>query len=428
MRPLSASRVVVFIVLAVFIGALVGAAPARPSSSNPVGYEVRLLAVAPTNASKIVAIADYEDGSGNTTGEYVLASEDGGQTWQMNALLPYKPLAGLMSLAALSDGDTLLGVAGRLGENRANSIIRSIDGGETWKPAISFHTSFPKLQADPSHPSVAWACGEGKPLLRSDDAGVHWRSMWKKLGSCYSLAVQPHGRVVIALTDHGLFRSIDRGTRWTKVQKCKGSSSSCYAQNEMTSGGAEQIFFDPTQPRVAVACDDTNELEITRDAGAHWETGAVIAAHRHSTQERAYSGLEIQNVMGDRKWWPADYLDRSGRPLYSGATVDANDCGAFRSGRTFVAGDFGFFDNVAKAIKATGAFVTSRDYGRHWSMFLLYGGEPNAVEPGFGVSVNRSVLTTKGLLTTQEDPSALWRLRPGSHAWKKVPLGLPAPT
>jgi hypothetical protein len=203
-------------------GVLLLAAPASTKllAARPAGYQVELLAAAPGNTSQVVAIADYfNQGSSpfsDITGEYVLESKDGGQTWQASAEVPGSGV--LLNVALVNGGQTILAISGQ------GSLIRSEDAGKTWtvvKQHATAWTNWPDdiggtpMVTDPSRPGSAWVCsalndGGRVPekiqtigVISSSNGGLTWQShkvetSAKANGGCGGIAVQPGGRLVLA--------------------------------------------------------------------------------------------------------------------------------------------------------------------------------------------------------------------------------------
>jgi len=121
--------------------------------SSEVGGAVMALVV--TDDGRIVA-GDMEQG--------LLASEDGGETWEVVAE------AAVMGLAVNpADPETI--VAGGPG------ILLSTDGGRTWSQALQLEQGAGPVSWSESEPDVAYAVGFDRLLYRTDDRGRSWQAV-----------------------------------------------------------------------------------------------------------------------------------------------------------------------------------------------------------------------------------------------------------
>lgn len=462
------SRVVV---LAAVVGALVATAPASTRSAqlaeNSGGYQVELLAAAPTNQSQVVAIADYYDkGYSNrcdSTGEYVLKSADGGQTWQVSAELSdavSRPCSGLLNVASVDDGETLLAISNK------GDIVRSGDAGKTWVVVQKHVTAWTKwpdnlggtpLIADPARPGSAWVCSalneasaasQTTGVLSTTDGGRTWqahkvRTVANANGSCAGLAVQPGGTVLLAYGDtsvpsgkgswkntgsqYKLFRSSDRGTHWRRVPDVSCGTAfgysplpSCWAQAVMLGGGV--VFFDQAQPNVAIGRSSGEsdhgglvpgaESVIYRssDAGIHWTPVALVASLQNHGPGRIYKGSEFHLALSAGKW---QFVDSLGRRLFP----RLGPAGFFDVGGTLLS-----FNNNRYGPDAT--IIQSSNRGLGWSLgkYSVVKSTSGAYSPADGIQVNNGELLALDGNTT---PSILWRYQPSGRIWNEESLNLP---
>lgn len=422
-------------------GALVGATPASTSparqAGNPGGYQVRLLAAAPTNPSQVVAIADYyPDDYKNSCariGEYVLMSGDGGQTWQVSATLPYVGCksGGLLDVALLGDG-TLLA------KPSSGNIIRSGDEGKTWVTVKNADGDrwpdgfVSPIIADPSRPSSAWTCSERNygshrsngRVLRTDDGGKHWRTMKSFPIGCEVQAIQPHGGVVIVRkkttgSRGWLFRSTDRGIHWKRVPiPCTKPSVStnpkCWVPYVVSEGGS--MRFDPARPKIVIAyaVEKSNNTDAvvyrSSDAGLHWKPAALVAGLRNRGIGRVYTGSQFR--LGNKSW----FVDTHGRRLYPRVSYEL--AGLFNYGGAFIVGD-GLWNPA-------NIFIKSKDHGRSWSIVRIKNNPWGVGALGYpwNAGTQDKILAYSAF---NEPPSALWHFRLNDRTWRKVPLGISVP-
>jgi photosystem II stability/assembly factor-like uncharacterized protein len=158
----------------------------------PPGASINLLAIDPAVPSTLYALVPpFLSGppvNGTPPTGIVLKSTDGGESW--NALdipLPPGPPAAFFSSLVIDTSSTLYAVLPSFGgPTPAGAILKSTDGGETWKalPALPANTSIGSLVIDPGAPSTFYAAGSsftppGPPswrILKSTDGGEHWNT------------------------------------------------------------------------------------------------------------------------------------------------------------------------------------------------------------------------------------------------------------
>lgn len=450
-------------VLTGVVGVLIVAAPTSTRSAqlaeHPGGYQVELLAAAPTNPSQVVAIADYYDEGYSTkcdsTGEYVLKSENGGQTWQMSAALSdlqAHPCGGLLNVALVDGGETLLAFSYK------GDIIRSEDAGKTWvgvKKHATAWTGWPNdlggtpLIADPSRPGSAWVCSapndastapQTTGVLSTTDGGRTWqvhkvRTVAKANGSCAGFAVQPRGNVLLAYGDsalpkkngwwtfigsrYKLFRSSNRGAHWKRVRDtCREISASplpsCWAQSVMLAGGV--VVFDPNRPNVAIGLSSgesdfggtlpgaENVIYRSSDAGNHWKPVALVASLRNHSPGKVYTSSKFRLRFTSGKW---RFVDSAGRRLYP----RLGPTGFFDVGGTLFS-----FNNNRYGPNST--IIQSNNHGLNWSLkkYSVVKSTSGAYYPTRGIVVNNDeVLAPDGNTT----PSILWRYLPSDRIWRE---------
>lgn len=152
--------------------------------------EVSLLGEADFHA--LAVTADLLLGAEATTGR-LLASTDGGRTWQERSQVE------LVALAAHPDGRFLVG-------STDQRVVRSDDGGRTWMPV----TTQPAVLAATSSGFVA-AATDGR-VTRSTD-GVDWQRVGS-LPSAPEALLADRGRLYAWTVEHRLQVSDDAGETW----------------------------------------------------------------------------------------------------------------------------------------------------------------------------------------------------------------------
>jgi photosystem II stability/assembly factor-like uncharacterized protein len=101
----------------------------------------------------------------------------------------------------------------------AQGVIRSVDGGATWRqPALGMPGQVAALAAAPGQPGLLMA-STALGFYLSRDGGERWSQVSGSVEGLEArgLAFVPGGeRVVFATTRRGLFRSTDQGRTWTR--------------------------------------------------------------------------------------------------------------------------------------------------------------------------------------------------------------------
>lgn len=170
---------------------------------------------------------------------------------------------------------------------RPHGLWRSTDDGATWQRVLT-DAKFSEnvgpnprsFAAAPSDPRIIYAGFENRGAYRSDDAGVTWRHIASDLprGRCrngVSAAVDARNSAVVYLgTDGGLFRSVDGGAHWSRLNRgLTGDPRGDDANFSQTISG---ISIDPRRPDTLLvslyATEQGQPAGVWRsdDAGATW--------------------------------------------------------------------------------------------------------------------------------------------------------------
>lgn len=236
---------------------------------QPLGAEGEVTSlVVPAARPETVYLAGRDLSTGQ--GQAPLAwSDDRGRSWQ--------PLDGpasgpVQALAAdLADPPGLYAVAD-------GGLFRSSNGGDSWSvvgaglPADT--TALAITPAGPDHPPMLFMATAGNGILSSMDGGVRWGN-----ASGFVNGALPTRRVLALVhdpnsgdsyqgpsgtrfrgalyagTDRGLFKSIDAGTSWNRLP---------------LDAAVAAVAVDPTDSRVLLAVDARSRLFRSADRGLTW--------------------------------------------------------------------------------------------------------------------------------------------------------------
>jgi photosystem II stability/assembly factor-like uncharacterized protein len=140
-------------------------------------------------------------------------------------------------------------------------ITRSADGGETWQPIqvqgqiqpVTTIVASPRFDREP----VLLSATLGSGILRTEDAGAHWKPSNFGLQNAEVNALAWHeDGVVLAATSNGIYRSTNEGRAWRATRGTDGLSFS-------------GVAFLKTG-RVVASIEDGGLLS-SEDAGTNWE-------------------------------------------------------------------------------------------------------------------------------------------------------------
>ncbi len=297
-----------------------------PLTDDQPSLAIRSLALdAATSPATLYAGTGARTAEGNSFyGAGVMKSVDGGHTWSTTGSAPFSSAAnGGVSIEAITISpnpgthrDVLAAVSGSV-EATSGGAWRSVDGGTNWTPVLTAGAGIEGFDVafDPndragltayaalgSHESRVGACASSAPcggLYVSRDAGASWKRLAgldqavapAQIGRA-SLALGPQsaGKTILyaAIADAAsssrnllaIFKSIDGGTTWTKLEAPANSLCSPACFNAMT------LRASPADPSVVFA--GGTGLARSVDGGNSWQdvtidrTHAAIYPEQHS--------------------------------------------------------------------------------------------------------------------------------------------------
>ena len=215
----------------------------------------------------------------------LLASSDGGRTWEPTALSG----SDAMNVARL--GDTRLQIAGH------EVYLESTDGGATWAPVP---TDLPGLDlhafaVDSANPDRAWTFAVGYGLFRTENAGRNWELLDAQNWGALTAYRRDGATVLAAIGPQGLVRSRDGGTTWEPMaypgaplaaMAATSDGSVIYAataegirksidegatwSDTGYRGQALALAVSPSDPRILAAVDEQTLFYKSLDGGETW--------------------------------------------------------------------------------------------------------------------------------------------------------------
>ncbi|MCM2270379.1 MAG: hypothetical protein NDJ75_09775 [Thermoanaerobaculia bacterium] len=199
-------------------------------------------------------------------------TDDGGKTWR-DFRVPNQDAYAF----AFHPADAKIVYAAGRGDNQ--HVARSADGGKTWRQVgVGLGTiSLERLLVDPAAPDTLYAAGGTfAKLFKSTDRGDRWSELALPVGGTsdlYDLALAPGG-VLWAATEDGLLKSADGGATWTRADRGTGRY------------WLKAIAVDPRDGARLVAGAGGDGIYASRDGGANWTP----------------SGTGLHAAWGERLW------------------------------------------------------------------------------------------------------------------------------
>ncbi len=181
---------------------------------------VASLAIDPNNPKTLYGgISDSPFGGGCFCVPGVLRTDDGGETWRpANAGLPSGPdTFGVVAVDPKNSATIYTAITNSY--SRDIGVYRSTDGGGNWKQ-INSEVSITAMALDKQHAGVIYAATAGKGLLKSVDGGDSWIQIGNELKDKHinALAVEGSASFLYAGTQDGnVLRSTDAGASWIQL-------------------------------------------------------------------------------------------------------------------------------------------------------------------------------------------------------------------
>jgi hypothetical protein len=154
-------------------------------------------------------------------------------------------------------------------------IWKTVNGGASWAPINDFmaNLAVTSMVFHPTNPSIMYAAtGEGyynadsirgAGIFKSTNGGTTWTQLASTANAHFyyvlRVAIAPDGRVLLAATRSGLFRSVDAGATFTSVP----------------GPWPVDVEFHPTDAARAVAGDNGGGVWATSDGGLTWTAAAL---------------------------------------------------------------------------------------------------------------------------------------------------------
>ena len=234
-----------------------------------------------------------------TLGAGVLKSVDGGEVWyklgdKNNILIPRANVLALATDYRYPDYNKDIPDKFYLAvyQNKSGKVLKTEDGGISFKEVyITSRSGFPvyDVALDPRNPNIVWvATGEGN-LLKSPDGGATWKLV-QEFGKAISFLLinpsNPNSMLVTTFTG-SIFTSQDGGLTWT--DDTEGIISFKNARL------IEKVLYNPTDGGVYL----TSKFGLIKsyDFGINWQAMDVVTANDIlPATDVAFGRLGSQNI------------------------------------------------------------------------------------------------------------------------------------
>ncbi len=180
----------------------------------------------------------------------LFVSRDAGKTWEHKG---WRDQIKVFHSEAGTDG-TIWSACG-------NGVLRSTDGGATWKITSGWEvTEALKVKVDPSNPDVIYTA-TAYGIFKSSDHGETWREKNRGLVSTFTSDIvvdRRNSARLWAATEGGIYTSAHRGERW--------------ALAGLRGKGIRTIVQDPTRPKIFWAGTEDDGVFRSDDRGKTWQS------------------------------------------------------------------------------------------------------------------------------------------------------------
>jgi len=185
-------------------------------------------------------------------------SADQGRTWEHHGWKEY-----IRTFYTETDPDGVIWSA------CGNGVLRSTDRGATWRVTTGWDvTEVLKVKVNPAHPGEV-AASTAYGVIITTDGGERWRTTSTGIKRFFSsdLTWMPGARGgLLAATEDGLYRSLDRGASW-KASGLRGR-------------GIRVVLADRRNPKKYWAGTEDDGVYVSTDGGVSWHARSAGLTHR----------------------------------------------------------------------------------------------------------------------------------------------------
>ncbi len=427
---------------------------------------------------------------GPGSGLYV--SRDGGDTWKQltGGALPEGIWGKIGVAVAPSDGRRVYALI----EAEKGGLFRSDDGGETWTLATRNRELrqrawyYSTLTVSPANPDEVWA--PNVPMLKSIDGGKTFKQVWLSHGDHHDLWIDPRNpKRMIGADDGGADVSLDGGDTWNPaalpigqfyhvsvdnrvpfnlagalqdIGTAQGPSNSLSGRGISNSdwhnvGGGEAgwVVSDPSDPNIVYAGEylgiitrydhrtqDTRNVSAWPENPSGWgakdmryrfQWTAPIAVSPHDPKTVYHGGNVIfRTTDGGQTWSPISpdlTRDDKSKQQWSGGPITGDNTGVETYCTVFVIAESPLEKGLIWAGSDDGLVHVTRDVGGHWEDVtknvpgMPEWGMVSMIEPSrFDAGTAYLVVDAHRL---DDMMPYLWKTSDYGHTWKRLDGRLP---
>ena len=331
------------------------------------------------------AFSDAQNGWAVCGGGGVLATTDGGESWQLIATLPGEPH--LYDVRLRGDGALLA-----VGEGAA--LYLSTDGGLTWSPvANSAPGALRDLTAVPG--GGLSACGEQGALLLSSDGGFTWSDIGPGGVDALRYHAWTSAQDCFVVTDDGALRTPDAGATWITLVSNRPFGMNDVFFTDATHGYLVEDFttftsvdgglswtehFNPTPPLYRyrhLALSPTHWLlAVAIEGGELWETTDAGVTWTQHVNRNVRGFPSLYQAPGGRVFFGSDagdlyYTDDLGQTVVNAADNQTDDT-PYADMNFFMRRPDGtlFAANQPTSASDPQGWLRSDDGGYHWAALV----------------------------------------------------------
>ncbi len=205
-------------------------------------------------------------------GTNIFRTEDCQRTWDL-VFTEGRPTQRLTALANDPTNSSIVYAAEVGGD-----VLRSTDGGKSWRKIKSFNLQLRHLAVDPFNSQRVYAATYDRGLYRSDDQGENWISVNKGFddfsGSLNFYRLMFHStqaNTLFWISKYGIFRSIDAGDTWAEIKLLTPPGSVNIYAFALNPRNLSEMYYTGT----ILGGDNQNirsTLYKTTDGGVNWVT------------------------------------------------------------------------------------------------------------------------------------------------------------
>lgn len=244
------------------------------------------------------AISFVDTQHGWAVGGYglILRTKDDGQTWEQLRRPTDSDLHAIHfinSQVGYVAGRTWLRDQKTGAETHSIEILKTIDGGESWRKVYKDNDSGSVFQIATLGEKIVIAAIDGRRMIRTENAGKSWQAAGANVAGISAVMFDQRGIGWVVGSKGGFHRSLDEGKTWQHP-------------DNLPSGLLNRYWWDVAfiNSGLGFAVGDNGAFAITHDGGATWiEKGLVANDHLRAIRHNGRIMLIIgsQNIYGLRR-------------------------------------------------------------------------------------------------------------------------------